>query len=127
MVHIDPPGEDDPLDMEFWHNLIAETAEDETLAQPPIEYKLRYKLSNMAAKEPWIKMETDRDSFICQETVVNYLARKRKTTGWSLNIEMVLESKKRAGGTNLWGEGSGNGSGKKRKVSRPNPCDIKNY
>jgi hypothetical protein len=48
----------------------------------------------MEAKEPWIKLDTARDAFICQETVVKYLLRKRKATGWSLNIEMVPEGKK---------------------------------
>jgi hypothetical protein len=120
MVHIDPPQEDAPLDMDFLRNLIAETAEDETLAEAPFKYKLQYKLSYMAAKEPWIKLDTDRDAFICQETVVKYLLRKRKATGWSLNIEMVPEGKKRPGGADM--EGSENASkGKKRKVSLINP------
>jgi hypothetical protein len=45
MVHIDPPQEDAPLNMDFLRNLIAETAEDETLAEAPFKYKLQYKLS----------------------------------------------------------------------------------
>jgi hypothetical protein len=123
MVHVQPTP---PLDMEYFYNLVAETANDESLADG--NYRLQYKMSDTATKAPWIGLETDEDALACQETVVNgYINNKRKKAQWSLNIKMVESTKRRADSdveeiTALAAAASG--KTKKRKVSfiTPNLC-----
>jgi hypothetical protein len=69
-----------PLNMEYFHNLLAESTNDESLAEG--NYKLRYKMSDTASKAPWIGLETDEDADACQETVVNgYLYEQQAQEG----------------------------------------------
>jgi hypothetical protein len=125
-VHIQAPEKNaPPLDMEYFYNLVAETANDESLADG--NYRLQYKMSDTATKAPWIGLETDEDAFACQETVVNgYINNKRKKAPWSLNIKMVTsESTKRRADSDVEEiTGAAAGKTKKRKVSfiTPNLC-----
>jgi hypothetical protein len=104
--------------MEYFHNPLAESTNDESLAEG--NYKLQYKLSDTASKAPWIGLETDEDADACQETVVNgYINNKRKKAPWILNVKMVTTSTTKRPGDSDVEEIIKDAAGKtkKRKVS----------
>jgi hypothetical protein len=61
MVHIQPPEKNTPpLNMEYFHNLEAESANDESLAEG--NYKLQYRMSDTASKAPGLVWKRTRMS-----------------------------------------------------------------